>query len=96
MSAPFAFAHPFRDQITTADTEKGAVCFCCNCFGQVAFPGSWRTIQQNPFPRLSLSREEVRKLDGENDRLFQCFFGTFQSGDVFPLDIRLLRKYRSC
>ena len=37
-----------------------------------------------------LTFEKVRELDGQDDRFFESLLGAFKSGNVLPLDVRLL------
>ena len=45
---------------------------------------------------LSLTREEMWKLDRKDDTLFQCFFCDVQTSDVIPVDVGLLRHNGTC
>lgn len=38
----------------------------------------------------------MRKLDRQNDGLFESLFGALQSSDVIPANIRSLHQYRAC
>ena len=44
-SSPLALPHPFGDEITTTDAEKGAVGFGGDRFGQITLSRPRRTIQ---------------------------------------------------
>ena len=54
------------------------------------------SIEQYSSPRLSLPCEEVRELDGHDDRLLQGLFGHVESSDVVPVHVRFLSNDGSC
>ena len=72
---PFTLTHPLADQVTAADTEESAVGLGGNGFGKVRFTSSRGTVEQDTLPRLALAGEQVGKLDGKDDGLFQGFLG---------------------
>src|SRR6478609_7188078 len=83
-NVPFTFTHPFADQVGTADTEKGTVRLCRYSLGEVTFTRSWRTVQQDTLPRLSLALEQTGELDGENNSLLQRLLRTLKTSDILP------------
>jgi hypothetical protein len=92
MHLPFTLAHPFRNQVTTADTEECAVCFRCHGFGKIRLSCTGGTVKQDTLPGLALASEQVRELDGKNDCLFQSFFCLFQASNILPFYVRLVRQ----
>lgn len=46
--------------------------------------------QQDALPCDTFAREQMRKLDRENDSFLQRFFGAFKTRHIGPFDVRLL------
>ena len=42
---PFTFAHPFRYQVTAADTEEGTVRLGGDGFGKIGLSRTWRAVE---------------------------------------------------
>lgn len=40
---------------------------------------AWRPVQQDAAPGLALAGEELRELDGQDDRLLQRFLGVLET-----------------
>ena len=68
---PLRITLPLANQITRTNAEEGALRLRCHRFGEVALPRTRWPIKQDASPRRALAREQMRKLDWQDDSLFQ-------------------------
>lgn len=60
------------------------------CLGDEGLACSWRAIQQDSFPRLACSFENLREAKWHDDGLLQCLLSLDQACNIIPCNIRLL------
>lgn len=85
------FTQPFGHQIRTGyRKECGIVCLGGNGLGQIRFTRTGWTEQQDTLPWHTLAGEELWKLDGQDDSLFECLLGSIQTSHIGPLHLRFL------
>lgn len=95
LDSPLGLSHPFTDQITRTDAEKRTLGLGSHGLCQETLPRPWRSVQQDPLPRRSFAREQLRKLDREDDGFFEGLFRLFESGNIFPSYVRSFRQDRA-
>mmetsp|Transcript_28352 Transcript_28352/g.54016 ORF Transcript_28352/g.54016 Transcript_28352/m.54016 type:complete len:226 (-) Transcript_28352:615-1292(-) len=66
-----ALAHPLGHQVGGGHRKKRGVRLRGHRLGQVRLAGTGRTVQQQAAPRFTLAGEELRVLDGQDDRLLE-------------------------
>src|SRR6266702_1143573 len=90
---PLRITLPLAHQITGTNAEESALRLRCHRLGEVALPRTRWSIKQNASPRRALAREQMRKLDWQDDCLLQRLFGDLEPRAVVPANVRLVDKY---
>jgi hypothetical protein len=92
---PLRITLPFANQITRADAKERALRLGRHGLREVALPRPWWPIEQDASPRRALAREQMGKLDGQDDGLLQRLLGHLEPRDVVPADVGLVDEDRT-